>query len=125
MSLSLSHLSCQVALREERDRLLSEKATWAISKATTGPTSEAPADWESEKSQLLKARDDALAQAKVSIHAFLISQHSTYHGYLRPLQMQLLKPQKRLRALNSRMFVNVLKISIFHQLTIHAGKIPN
>ena len=66
----------QATLREERERLLAEnkklldeKTTWTIASATgegtSVPSDEARAAWESEKAELLKARDDALAKAQV------------------------------------------------------------
>lgn len=66
----------QATLREERDRLLAEnkklldeKTTWTIASATgegaTAPSDEARAAWESEKAELIKARDEALAKVQV------------------------------------------------------------
>ncbi|KAH7914261.1 hypothetical protein BJ138DRAFT_435144 [Hygrophoropsis aurantiaca] len=53
------------ALREERDRLLSEKEAWT--KASTDRLSsdnDTNSQWETEKAELVKARDEALAQTK-------------------------------------------------------------
>ncbi|KAF7966386.1 hypothetical protein HWV62_38881 [Athelia sp. TMB] len=60
------------ALREERDRLLSEKESWvnsATSNSETAPTAttdEAKLAWEAEKAELIKARDQAANHAKAS-----------------------------------------------------------
>ncbi|KAL0576947.1 Protein mlp1, partial [Marasmius crinis-equi] len=54
------------SLREERDRLLAEKASWASSNAS-GTTDEAARQaWESERAELVKSRDDAQATAKAA-----------------------------------------------------------
>lgn len=58
----------QATLRAECDKLISEKE--ALNKAL--PTSAeagavAPADWEAEKAQLVKSRDEALEKAKVFV----------------------------------------------------------
>jgi nucleoprotein TPR len=58
----------QTSLRAERDKLLAEKESWnkpsgsAPAAAELGP---APSEWEAEKTQLLKARDEALEKLKV------------------------------------------------------------
>ncbi|TFY64347.1 hypothetical protein EVJ58_g2677 [Rhodofomes roseus] len=54
------------SLTEERDKLSQEKATWTSSAATSGDSSQIPQEWESEKNELIKTRDEALAQAKAS-----------------------------------------------------------
>ncbi|KAJ3528925.1 hypothetical protein NM688_g7928 [Phlebia brevispora] len=46
-------------ITQERDALLAEKATWSASGAPEGAQ-----QWETEKAQLVKARDDALAHVK-------------------------------------------------------------
>ncbi|TRM58157.1 hypothetical protein BD626DRAFT_410863 [Schizophyllum amplum] len=67
----------QVALREERDRLLQEKnklmdekASWMIASATgegaSASSDEARAAWEAEKAELVKTRDEAIAKVQVS-----------------------------------------------------------
>lgn len=64
----------QTALREERDQLQAEKAAWVIStpsgasEAPTTTTDEARLAWEAEKTELIKARDQAAAHAKVCVH---------------------------------------------------------
>jgi hypothetical protein len=59
----------QVALREERDKLLAEKESWAKSSAASNaldPTlEEAKRLWEAEKAELVQTRDHAFSQAKV------------------------------------------------------------
>ena len=56
----------QAALSQERDQLLAEKETWnkPSSEATEGKA--AKDEWESEKADLVKGRDEALSQAKVA-----------------------------------------------------------
>lgn len=63
---SLIHV--QAALREERDKLLAEKAVDSnLVLATPDSTlEEARRLWEAQKVELMKARDDAALQAKVS-----------------------------------------------------------
>jgi len=60
MAASVFIMIIQAALEEERDKLLAEKASW---------TEKVPEDanrlGENEKSELLKARDNALAELKV------------------------------------------------------------
>ncbi|TBU44414.1 hypothetical protein BD309DRAFT_35497 [Dichomitus squalens] len=53
------------SLRAERDSLLAEKANWASAPATEVPAdvAEAQSRWQSERAELLKARDEAKAQA--------------------------------------------------------------
>ncbi|KAH9948873.1 hypothetical protein B0H21DRAFT_731535 [Amylocystis lapponica] len=53
-------------LREERDKLLAEKASWVISSAAAGTPAEVPSQWESEKVELIKVRDEAVARAEVT-----------------------------------------------------------
>ena len=76
----------QATLREERERLLAEnkklldeKTTWTIVSATgegaTALSDEARAAWESEKAELIKARDDALA--KVQVGGFNVIKYGT------------------------------------------------
>jgi nucleoprotein TPR len=60
------------ALQEERNKLLAEKASWASSTSAPVITQDGgdghalKQQLEAERSELQKARDDALAQAKVS-----------------------------------------------------------
>jgi nucleoprotein TPR len=54
-----------MALQEERDKLLAEKASWIKPSGNTAPLSEAPSSWEAEKAELIKARDEALDNLKV------------------------------------------------------------
>ncbi|KAI0953616.1 hypothetical protein AcW1_007790 [Taiwanofungus camphoratus] len=54
------------ALRDERDRLLVEKASWPTSQATSSDLSETQQKWESQRAELVKARDEAEAEAKDS-----------------------------------------------------------
>ena len=61
-------IAVQTSLRAERDKLLSEKESWnkpSGSAPTAGESGRAPSEWEAEKIQLLKARDEALDKAKV------------------------------------------------------------
>lgn len=52
----------QLALRQERDALLVEKATWT---ATASSPEGVQVQWETEKADLIKTRDEATAKAKV------------------------------------------------------------
>jgi hypothetical protein len=62
-----SSIHVQSALREERDKLLAEKAVSDLVSATPDSTlEEAKRLWEAEKVELMKARDDAALQVKVS-----------------------------------------------------------
>lgn len=57
------------ALQEERDKLLAEKASWTNrvpSEGATAVTEDAIRVWEAEKGELVKARDNALAEAKTA-----------------------------------------------------------
>jgi nucleoprotein TPR len=58
----------QAALKEERDKLLAEKASWSTNTAATAAddhstTDEARRLWEAAKAELTKARDEALSRA--------------------------------------------------------------
>ncbi|KAG2144206.1 hypothetical protein DEU56DRAFT_790720 [Suillus clintonianus] len=52
------------SLREERDRILAEKE--ALIKASSAPPSDTVRSWESEKLELVKARDEALTRANTA-----------------------------------------------------------
>ena len=69
MAASVFIMIIQAALEEERDKLLAEKASWTEkvpAQSTAAPPSEdANRLGENEKSELLKARDNALAELKV------------------------------------------------------------
>ncbi|KAI0736332.1 hypothetical protein C8Q72DRAFT_803970 [Fomitopsis betulina] len=54
------------SLTEERDQLLAEKSSWSVSCTVPADSSQPPQQWETEKNQLAKARDEALAQAKTA-----------------------------------------------------------
>jgi nucleoprotein TPR len=57
----------QTSLRAERDKLIAEKESWnkPSGSAPTAESGPAPSEWEAEKTQLLKARDEALEKVKV------------------------------------------------------------
>lgn len=60
-------IAIQTSLRAERDKLLAEKETWnkpSDSASTSAGSGPAPSEWEAEKTQLLKARDEALEMAR-------------------------------------------------------------
>lgn len=59
------HGNLQSQVRQEKDALEAEKATW-VAGATSPEDSQAA--WESEKAALTKARDEALQRAKVRLH---------------------------------------------------------
>lgn len=56
-------------MQEERDKLLAEKTSWEKQHTSTPADSstadEAKSAWETEKTSLLQARDEALAKLKV------------------------------------------------------------
>ncbi|KAJ3503028.1 hypothetical protein NLJ89_g8615 [Agrocybe chaxingu] len=54
------------SLQEERDKLLAEKETWSKALPATATESTTPAEWEAEKTQLTKARDEALEKLKTA-----------------------------------------------------------
>jgi nucleoprotein TPR len=55
-----------VALREERDKLLTEKESWVSSSVSSNTdVDEARRQWAAEKAELIKARDHAASQVKV------------------------------------------------------------
>lgn len=61
-------ISVQTSLRGERDKLLAEKESWkqtSSSAPTAVESAPTPNEWEVEKAQLLKARDEALEKVKV------------------------------------------------------------
>ena len=61
----LNHPS-KAALTEERDQLLEEKKAW-IKPTDVPPEAKAVQEnWEAEKAELVKNRDEAMAQAKVA-----------------------------------------------------------
>lgn len=65
----------QDTVREERDKLVSEKASApvAASEATAavpGDVNQLRQQFEAEKAELIKARDDALARSKVCLLSF-------------------------------------------------------
>ena len=60
-------ITVQTSLRAERDKLLAEKESWnkPSGSAPAAESVPAPSEWEAEKTQLLKARDEALEKVKV------------------------------------------------------------
>ena len=61
-------ITVQTSLRAERDKLLAEKESSSKpsgSASTVADSGPAPSEWEAEKTQLLKARDEALEKLKV------------------------------------------------------------
>jgi hypothetical protein len=55
----------QAALTEERDQLLAEKEAWKKTPEVPPETKAVQENWEAEKAELVKNRDEALTQAKV------------------------------------------------------------
>jgi len=55
----------QATLREERDKLVAEKETWKKSPEVPPEAKAVPENWEAEKAELVKNRDEAMTQAKV------------------------------------------------------------
>ncbi|EMD40194.1 hypothetical protein CERSUDRAFT_112402 [Gelatoporia subvermispora B] len=67
-SAKLTELEELVAsLQKERDDLKAEKSNWIKSDGTAAPQPESQQQWEAEKKGLMKARDDAVAQAKAAL----------------------------------------------------------
>jgi nucleoprotein TPR len=54
-------------LRTERDQLLAEKETWTKANATSTEEVAATPNWEAEKTELVKSRDEALEKLKVRV----------------------------------------------------------
>ncbi|PCH39913.1 hypothetical protein WOLCODRAFT_88363 [Wolfiporia cocos MD-104 SS10] len=66
-AVNMADLDATIAsLRDERDRLLAEKSIWTASPAGSAEPSEAQRQWESEKAELIKARDEAAASAQAA-----------------------------------------------------------
>ena len=68
--MATDQLNFQVTLRDERDKLLAEKASAPTVSADgaasgAGDATESKQKFEAEKAELIKARDDALARSKV------------------------------------------------------------
>ena len=55
----------QATLSQERDQLLAEKEAWNKPSSEATGAKAAKDEWESEKADLVKNRDEALLQAKV------------------------------------------------------------
>lgn len=77
----------QAGLEAERDQLLAEKENW--SKTATATTTDAtggapaPSNWEAEKAQLIKARDEALEKLKVGFVLYGLHSSKTLLGCYR------------------------------------------
>jgi hypothetical protein len=55
----------QAALTEERDQLLAEKKAWKQPPEVSSEAKAVQENWEAEKVELVKNRDEAMTQAKV------------------------------------------------------------
>jgi nucleoprotein TPR len=55
----------QAALTEERDKLVAEKETWKKAAEVPPEAKDVSENWEAEKVELVKNRDEAMTQAKV------------------------------------------------------------
>jgi nucleoprotein TPR len=55
----------QAALTEERDQLLAEKTAWKQPPDVPPEAKAVQENWEAEKAELIKNRDEAMTQAKV------------------------------------------------------------
>lgn len=53
-------------MQKERDSLLAEKEAWTKSSALSAADGTSGGSWEGEKAQMLKERDEALANYKAS-----------------------------------------------------------
>ena len=70
--MATERLNFQVTLRDERDKLLTEKASAPAASADgaasgTGDATELRLKFEAEKAELVKAREDALVRSKVCL----------------------------------------------------------
>jgi nucleoprotein TPR len=59
----------QAALTQERDQLLAEKSAWTKPPEVPTETKAVQENWEAEKAELVKNRDEAVTQAKVELTA--------------------------------------------------------
>ena len=59
----------QATLIEEREKLVAEKETWKKAAEVPPEAMAVPENWEAEKAELVKNRDEAMAQAKVQYAA--------------------------------------------------------
>jgi len=59
----------QATLTEERDKLVAEQETWKKASEIPSEAKAVPENWEAEKAELVKNRDEAMAQAKVEYGA--------------------------------------------------------
>ncbi len=66
-----SNQHSQDKLRAERDALLEEKATWSATASGEVPADVSEAQWQSERAELIKARDEASAHSEVSLFAMM------------------------------------------------------
>jgi hypothetical protein len=55
----------QAAVTEERDKLIAEKRTWKKAPEVPPEAKAVPENWDTEKAELVKNRDEAMTQAKV------------------------------------------------------------
>ncbi len=65
----MSDLFSQAALTEERDKLVAEKETWKKAPEVAREAKAVPENWEVEKAELVKNRDEVMTQAKVESSA--------------------------------------------------------
>lgn len=96
----------QTALQEERDKLLAEKASWTNrvpSEGATAVTEDAIRVWEAEKGELVKARDNALAEAKVG-DSYLQASYA-HEACFRPRKKTIRKPLRRPKNSSAQVYV--------------------
>lgn len=78
----MTNLDLQDELRAERDNLLQEKAMWSTATGSGEVSADISAlqtQWETEKSELIKARDEAKARVEVSVPEGSIRKYAHLH----------------------------------------------
>jgi len=112
-------MSIQSDLQEERNKLLAEKASW-MNKAPPEGTTAVPEDatriWEAEKGELVKARDNALAEAKVSDSY----QQTSFPqpACSRPRRKTIRKPLRKPKKISVQVYVTSPNSSCIHIDTV-------
>jgi hypothetical protein len=102
----------QTALQEERDKLLAEKASWAnkvLPEGATAVTEDATRVWGTERGELVTARDNALAEAKVGDS---YQQASSPHETCSRLRRKNIgKPSRKPKNSSAQLYVAISRLS--------------
>ena len=85
--------------------MLAEKSSWSVSCTVPADSSQPPQQWETEKNQLAKARDEALAQAKVITLPLIFYYNRSPTEYYRLLLSKRRRHWRRLRIFASPTYV--------------------